>query len=585
MLEQDRFQSLARIVEAVGLLQNLDELLERALEVVVEHLGTERVIVFLWNPDQHRLEPRATRGVEASELEDAATVSQSALTQALEGGGVLHIAHGDAGPVTDASRSMARLGITSLVSAPVLLRGRPVGVIYSDSRRPLRLGPADLALVDAIAKQIGVAVENARVHDRVQGEAAAKERVYGPIVREIRDRYSVRNLIGRGPAFRQVLDLVDRLQTGRTSVLLQGENGTGKELIARTIHYQSDRRDRPFVALNCAALPEHLLESELFGIEGGVATGVKERSGRFEDADEGTLFLDEIADMAPTVQAKVLRALQERMFERVGGKKTIQVDVRVIAATSRDLEHMVRDGSFRQDLYYRLAVFPIPLPPLRDRPEDLPDLARHFLERAAAEHGRSDLVLSEAALGALANYAWPGNVRELQNVIERAVLLARGRVIGIDAFAGALQGPSTLGSVTPTLPPPRRSTPRTPPCPTRRRARRSWTGSTGPTWRVPSVSIGATSRRWPGRRGCAGSACTRSCAASVSTRRSSACRRPPEEPWVSGGSDMSGDTDAESVRLGGRIRRKSLLKNGLRFWPAARYLPREHNAQPREIPR
>ncbi len=437
MSEGDRFRALAEVCEAVGVLQEPDAILAKTLELVARHLGLERVIVFLCDAESGRLVPSASRGVGRAELDEAVQVSRSALDRALEGKGLLYLEDA-AGLVGDGSRSMAALGIRSLVAAPVLVRGKAVGVVYADTREgQVRLGDEDLAFARAFAGQLGVALENARLYGRLRSEAREMKRVYEPIARKIRDRFHVRNLIGRSPAFRQVVDLVDKLRTGRTTVLVLGENGTGKELVARAIHYQSDRAERPFVALNCAAIPEGLLEAELFGIEEGVATGVQARTGRFEDADGGTLFLDEVGDMAPAVQAKVLRVLQERTVEKVGGKATIPVDVRVIAATSRPIERMVREGAFREDLWFRLAVFPIRLPRLAERAEDVPDLARHFLARAAAEHGRGPLVLSDEALGLLVRHGWPGNVRELENVIERAVLLSAGPVVGPEAFAGS----------------------------------------------------------------------------------------------------------------------------------------------------
>ncbi|MBI4612928.1 MAG: sigma 54-interacting transcriptional regulator [Planctomycetes bacterium] len=437
--ERDRFEALAEICEAVGVLQDLDSLLAKTLDLVVRHLGVERAIVFLWDPEKQELRPRAVRGIEETALADAREVSRTALERALSGGGVLHIP--DSGELADPSRSVMELGIRSILAAPILLRGEPVGAVYADTRASvLSLASEDLSFAAAFANQIGVAVENANLYGRLKNETATARRAYATIEREIRDRFSVRHVIGQSQAFQKVLELVDRLKTGRTTVLLLGESGTGKELIARAIHFQSDRAAKPFVALNCAALPESLLESELFGIEEGVATGVKARAGRFEDADGGTLFLDEVGDMTPPVQAKVLRVLQERTLERVGGKKTIQVDVRVIAATSRDVEEMIREGEFREDLYYRLAVFPIRLPPLRERREDIPVLARRFAARFAAEHGKGTLALADSAVDALLVHDWPGNVRELENVIERAVLLARGPVLTRDLLAGALGG-------------------------------------------------------------------------------------------------------------------------------------------------
>jgi two-component system response regulator HydG len=233
--------------------------------------------------------------------------------------------------------------------------------------------------------------------------------------------------IGVSPAFRRMMTLVDQVADSSATVLIQGESGVGKEGVARSIHMRSSRRAGPFIAVNCAALPETLLESELFGHEKGAFTGAAGRKeGRFELADGGTLFLDEVADLSAVTQPKILRVLQEGEFERVGGTRTLRVDVRIVAATNQDLTALVRDKRFREDLFYRLNVITIAVPPLRDRREDIPVLAQHFLRVYSAKNNRRLEGFSDEALGCLEAYSWPGNVRELENVIERAVVLARG---------------------------------------------------------------------------------------------------------------------------------------------------------------
>ena len=234
-------------------------------------------------------------------------------------------------------------------------------------------------------------------------------------------------IVGSSPALRTVLDEVRMVAPTGSTVLIAGETGTGKELIARAIHKHSERRNRPFVKVNCAAIPAELLESELFGHEKGSFTGaVTQRIGRFEAAHGGTLFLDEIGDMPLHLQTKLLRVLQEQEFERVGGNQTIQVDVRIVAATNRDLKGMVEENKFRADLYYRLAVFPMNVPPLRERREDIPFLTRYFVQKHARRMGRNIESIPTRAMEALMNYDWPGNIRELQNVIERSVVLSGG---------------------------------------------------------------------------------------------------------------------------------------------------------------
>jgi DNA-binding NtrC family response regulator len=269
-------------------------------------------------------------------------------------------------------------------------------------------------------------------------------------------------IVGVSEPIRRTLELVDRYAASSATVLIRGESGTGKELLARAIHFRSTRRDRPFLCVNCAALSAGLLESELFGHEKGAFTGAdRMRQGRFELADGGTIFLDEVSEIDPKLQAKLLRVLQERTFERVGSSRTMRVDVRVLATSNRDLEREVREGRFREDLFFRLNILPVDVPPLRSRREDIPQLVAHFLERNRRRQGGSPRTTSPEALALLSSYHWPGNVRELENVIERAWVLADGPVLGPEAFpglnggagtrlapAGAAEGPGKLAGLS-----------------------------------------------------------------------------------------------------------------------------------------
>ena len=252
-------------------------------------------------------------------------------------------------------------------------------------------------------------------------------------------------VVGASPAFRRMMTLVEQVADSSATVLVQGESGTGKELVARAIHERSARRPGPFVAVNCAALPETLLESELFGYEKGAFTGaVGRKEGRFELADGGTLFLDEVADLSPVTQPKILRVLQEGEFERLGGTKTLRVDVRIVAATNQDLVQMVREKRFREDLFYRLNVITITVPPLRERREDIRVLAQHFLRVYAAKNNRTLEGFTDDAVRRLEAYAWPGNVRELENVIERGVVLARGGLMDVADLPEEIAGATPL---------------------------------------------------------------------------------------------------------------------------------------------
>ena len=264
-------------------------------------------------------------------------------------------------------------------------------------------------------------------------ELSRAHRQYRLLQEAMEDRYGTHQIIGRSRGIRDVLAMVDRAAPSRSTVLITGESGTGKELVARAIHVTSPRKDGPFISVNCMALNPGVLESELFGHEKGSFTGaVAMRRGRFEQADGGTLFLDEIAELTPDLQVKLLRVLQERRFERVGGGEEIEVDIRVVAATNKDLLHLVENGAFRDDLYYRLNVVEIPLPPLRERREDIPLLVAHFSEKLAAENSVAPKMFSTEALNYLTGYEWPGNIRQLQNVVERCMVLVQGQTIEVD---------------------------------------------------------------------------------------------------------------------------------------------------------
>ena len=268
---------------------------------------------------------------------------------------------------------------------------------------------------------------------------------------EVEGKFRAGGIIGQSPAMQGVFMLIAKVAQATATVLVQGESGTGKELVARAIHYKSPRASKPFVAVNCAAVPEGLLESELFGHMRGSFTGATaDREGRFEQAHEGTIFLDEIGDMSMPLQTKILRVLQERMFERVGGRKTIEVDVRVIAATNKDLQKAMRAGSFREDLFYRLNVVPITLPPLRSRDDDILLLARHFIKKSNADIKKSILDLTPAAAELLRRYSFPGNIRELNSMIERAIILAGDQAAMIDV--DDLPPEVRTGAVTPCEP-------------------------------------------------------------------------------------------------------------------------------------
>jgi formate hydrogenlyase transcriptional activator len=315
-------------------------------------------------------------------------------------------------------------------AVPLISRGRTLGVLTLGSRVENSISPDDVDFLMRAAGQIAIAIENALAYREIAElkDKLAQEKLY--LEDEIRGEMDFEGIVGQSSALRHVLNLVETVAPSDSTVLLLGETGTGKELIARAIHDRSRRKDRTFVKLNCAAIPTGLLESELFGHERGAFTGaIAQKTGRLELADQGTLFLDEVGDIPIEIQPKLLRALQEREFERLGSNRTKQVDVRLVAATNRDLDKMMENREFRSDLYYRLNVFPIRIPPLRERPEDIPLLVRYFTQKYGRRMQKQIESIPAAALRKLSSWHWPGNIRELENFIERSVILTHGTAL------------------------------------------------------------------------------------------------------------------------------------------------------------
>ncbi|MCO5062039.1 MAG: sigma 54-interacting transcriptional regulator [Kiritimatiellae bacterium] len=336
---------------------------------------------------------------------------------------------------------------TSFICVPIKVGKETVGALSVDQiQRPQEQLAEDARLLSIVASMIAQAVKLRRA---AQEEREKLERENERLQQELRERFRPSNIVGASHEMQVVYDQIAKVSKSSATVLILGETGTGKELVANAIHYNSDRAGKPFVKAHCAALPESLIESELFGHVKGAFTGaLADRKGRFELANGGTLFLDEIGDIPLSIQIKLLRVLQEREFERVGSTQTVKVNVRLIAATNRSLEEMVRQGRFREDLFYRLHVFPIFVPPLRNRKADVVLLADHFLAKYARDTGKNVRRLSSAVIDMLMSYHWPGNVRELENCIERAVLVAEGDVIHPYHLPPTLQTAEHGGSVT-----------------------------------------------------------------------------------------------------------------------------------------
>jgi formate hydrogenlyase transcriptional activator len=324
-------------------------------------------------------------------------------------------------------------GVNSGCFLPLTTARRRLGALTFGCKEAGAYDAADVDFLQQIANQVALAVENALVFEEMQAlkDQLLKEKVY--LEEEIRTEQNFDEIVGESAALRRVLKEVETVAPTGSTVLIRGETGTGKELIARALHNLSPRSARTFVKLNCAAIPTGLLESELFGHEKGAFTGaIAQKVGRFELAHQGTLFLDEVGDIPLELQPKLLRVLQEQEFERLGNTRTTRVDVRLVAATNRDLGQMVADGRFRSDLYYRLNVFPVTLPPLRERLGDIPRLVAHFAQKVARRMGRRIESIPAETMDALVRYPWPGNIRELENVIERAVILSRGPALHVN---------------------------------------------------------------------------------------------------------------------------------------------------------
>jgi formate hydrogenlyase transcriptional activator len=349
------------------------------------------------------------------------------------------------------AKSLLSEGLNSFSVVPLIYRKRVLGTLNLACRRENAYKETEIKLLEETASQFAVALDNALAYRHIEelNEKLAEEKQY--LANEIRSNYFFEEIIGDSPSLRSILRQVEVVAPSDSTVLICGETGTGKELVARAIHNLSSRQEATFVKLNCAAIPTGLMESEMFGHEKGAFTGaIARRIGRFELAHHGTLFLDEIGEIPLDLQPKLLRVLQEQEFERLGSARTMRVDVRLVAATNKDLHSMVKKGEFRPDLFYRLNVFPIVMPPLRDRREDIPKLVRYFVQQVARRMGKHIKTINPEAMEGFMRYSWPGNVRELQNIIERAVILSPGPVLKVP-LEELTVSPEMPGKISQTL--------------------------------------------------------------------------------------------------------------------------------------
>jgi formate hydrogenlyase transcriptional activator len=429
---QERLELLLDLTNRVVSSLNLRDVLREISANIRRVMQGDGVGIDLLSPEDHKLRLYAldfpnNRGLIQEGFEPAAS-EKDVVTQVFRSGEPLILSDEDL-----ASNPMfAELGIQSFLCVPLTGRNKTVGVLGLGSLQKNAFAEEDLSFLAQIARQVAAAIENALAYGEVSvlKDKLVLEKLY--LEDEIRSELKFEEIVGKSEALRLVLLQVETVAPTDSTVLIYGETGTGKELIARAVHNLSARQSNSFVKLNCAAIPTGLLESELFGHERGAFTGaISQRVGRFELAHRGTMFLDEIGEVPLEMQPKLLRVLQEREFERLGSTRTLRTDARLIAATNRDLEALVKEQKFRSDLYYRLNVFPVRVPALRERPEDIPLLVRHFVQQFSRRLSKSIDTIPSETMSVLVKYPWPGNIRELQNVIERAVILSNGPVLKV----------------------------------------------------------------------------------------------------------------------------------------------------------
>jgi len=443
---------LLELSEILDRSMDLREVLGPALEAMHHHMGMLHGTITLLNRETGEISIEAAYGLSASEQRRGRYKLGEGVTGRVvaEGRPAIVPRVSEEPQFLDKTGTLKETDRDSIafLCVPIKLENETIGTL---SANRLFTGDVsleeDVRLLRIIASMISRAV---RLRQQAQEERQRLIEERARLREELKERFRPANIIGRSKAMQHVYDLIAQVARTDTTVLLRGESGVGKELVAHAIHYNSPRADGPFVKVSCAALPESIIESELFGHEKGAFTGAtQQRPGRFERANGGTLFLDEVGDLSPATQVRLLRVLQEKEFERVGGTEPIKTDVRIIAATNRDLEEAIEQGDFRRDLYYRLNVFPIHIPPLRERRTDIMLLADHFVEKYSKAHAKRVRRISTPAIDMLTSYHWPGNVRELENCMERAVLLSEDAVIHGHHLPPTLQTAEASGTVPP----------------------------------------------------------------------------------------------------------------------------------------
>jgi len=440
---------LFEISQTLDRIPDLRDAVGPVLQAMARHMGMLRGTIVLLNRETHEITIESAYGLSASQQERGCyKLGEGVTGKVVATGRPAVVPKIDEEPLF-LNRTGARKGLRkkdiSFICVPIKMGNESIGALSADRLfSEVTSLEEDVRLMSIIASLIAQA---ARLRQSAQEDRRRLMEENLRLQEELKDRFRPANIIGNSKAMQAVYDLIAQVARGQTTVLLRGESGVGKELVAHAIHYDSDRAEKPFVKVNCAALPETLIETELFGHEKGAFTGaIAQRRGRFELSQGGTIFLDEIGDLSAHTQIRFLRVLQEREFERVGGTETIKTDARIVTATNRNLEAMVEEGQFRQDLYYRLNVFPIHIPPLRDRKADILLLADHFVEKYRKLHHKDIKRISTPAIDMLMAYHWPGNIRELENCIERAVLVSNDDVIHGHHLPPTLQTAEATGT-------------------------------------------------------------------------------------------------------------------------------------------
>jgi Nif-specific regulatory protein len=403
--------------------------LNRVLDVTIRRLRAERGMIILLDPLTGALRTRVVRNIrEGAAVRDSKRSPQSIVKEVISTGQAVMSADARADERFVESESVIAENIVSILCAPLIIKERIAGAIYIDHRQARHLfSQKDLTFLEAFADQAAIAIENARLYEELEEARTRLSLENETLRREVLVEKHLDSVVGGSDAVSKIQFAIRKAAAGHSTVLLRGESGTGKGLVARIIHNIGPRRNGPFIKFNCAALPETLAESELFGHEKGAFTGADRRKlGRFELANNGTIFLDEIGKMSFAMQAKLLRVVEDKEFERVGGTQTIKTDVKIIAATNLDLEKAIEANTFREDLYYRLNIIPIVLPPLRERKDDIPLLAEHFIRKICKDLGIDNKRLEPGVVDLFIHYHWPGNVRELEAALHRAIVMSNG---------------------------------------------------------------------------------------------------------------------------------------------------------------